>query len=70
MRLAGRKTNETGLFVFGWEDLAVWVENRKSESRCEQRSFDYLGENHSLCSNGGREKTSFTPKRFIFIQMK
>ena len=60
-----------GLFGFGkGKDICVYQGNRKSESYCLQYSYNYSGETNSLCSNGGREKTKFTPRRFIVIQMK
>ena len=65
------KTYDGYLFLFGGfnGDIVLYKENRKSESWCCQGDYEYPSETPSLCSNGNGGRTSFTPKRFIVIQM-
>ncbi|BFU24563.1 trichohyalin, putative [Entamoeba histolytica] len=54
------------LFGFGYYgDIVVYKENNKTESWCEQYSFEYKGISNALCG-----KHNFTPKRIIVIEMK
>ncbi|BFU22935.1 predicted protein [Entamoeba histolytica] len=61
------------LFGFGGDgkylkDIVVYKENTKTESYCNQRSFEYKGIRNSLC--GKEFPEHFTPKRIIVIEMK
>ncbi|GAB1224869.1 hypothetical protein ENUP19_0223G0022 [Entamoeba nuttalli] len=54
------------LFSFGYRhDICVYKENIKTQTYCDQDSFEYKGIQYSLCG-----KYYFTPKRFIVIEMK
>ncbi|BFU20582.1 TLD, putative [Entamoeba histolytica] len=54
------------LFIFGFgHDIFVFKENYKTQSHCNQYSFEYEGISNALCG-----KYSFTPKRIIVIEMK
>ncbi|BFU21880.1 trichohyalin, putative [Entamoeba histolytica] len=57
------------LFAFGfgdgYEDIIVFKENDKTQSFCNQYSFEYNEIENALCGN-----ENFTPKRFIVIEMK
>ncbi|BFU24979.1 predicted protein [Entamoeba histolytica] len=54
------------LFKFGFgNDIFVCKENDKTESFCDQNSFEYEGIRNALCG-----KEDFTPKRIIAIEMK
>ncbi|BFU21509.1 trichohyalin, putative [Entamoeba histolytica] len=53
------------LFEIGLGDIAVFKENYKTNSFCNQYSFEYEGITNALCG-----KYHFTPKRIIVIEMK
>ncbi|BFU20089.1 TLD, putative [Entamoeba histolytica] len=54
------------LFAFGnGNDIHVCKENNKTQSYCQQQSFEYEGISNALCG-----KEDFTPKRIIVIEMK
>ncbi|BFU22227.1 trichohyalin, putative [Entamoeba histolytica] len=60
------KQTHDWLFAFGGgSDISVGKENDKTESYCDQQSFDYKGISNALCG-----KKYFTPKRIIVIEMK
>ncbi|BFU24553.1 TLD, putative [Entamoeba histolytica] len=60
------------LFAFGlggyFCDIYVYKENNKTESWCEQYSFEYEGISNALC--GKEWPNRFTTKRIIVIEMK
>ncbi|BFU18330.1 trichohyalin, putative [Entamoeba histolytica] len=57
------------LFAFGfgdgYEDILVFKENDKTQSFCNQYSFEYNEIEDALCGN-----ENFTPKRILVIEMK
>ena len=60
------------LFTCGCDDIVIYKEDRKSESRCQQNEnsrFDYRGVEKALVQNPRSWNGSATPKRFIVIQM-
>ena len=60
----------SGYFTFGnGLDYYLVGGSNKSNSYCQQCDYNYEGETHSLCANGGTESTKYTPRRFIAIQM-
>ncbi|BFU18508.1 trichohyalin, putative [Entamoeba histolytica] len=56
------------LFAFGLDDIEVYKENNKTQSWCDQNSFEYEGISNALC--GKQFPNRFTPKRIIVIEMK
>ncbi|BFU24112.1 predicted protein [Entamoeba histolytica] len=61
------------LFAFGGDekylkDIVVHKENLKTQSHCNQHSFEYEGISNVLC--GKQFPNLFTPKRIIVIEMK
>ncbi|BFU21668.1 trichohyalin, putative [Entamoeba histolytica] len=61
------------LFIFGCDgkylnDICVYKENYKTESHCNQYSFEYEGIENALY--GKLYPNRFTPTRIIVIQMK
>ncbi|BFU21029.1 trichohyalin, putative [Entamoeba histolytica] len=54
------------LFEFGFlDDICVCKENNKTQSYCNQYSFEYKGISNALC--GKQHPNHFTPKRIIII---
>ncbi|BFU21579.1 trichohyalin, putative [Entamoeba histolytica] len=62
------KQSDNCLFEFGRGDIAVFKENYKTYSFCQQQSFEYEGIRNALCGKQLPER--FTPKRIIVIEMK
>ncbi|BFU22989.1 trichohyalin, putative [Entamoeba histolytica] len=56
------------LFEFGLGDICVYKENYKTNSFCQQYSFEYEGISNALC--GKQHPNRFTTKRIIVIEMK
>ncbi|BFU21942.1 trichohyalin, putative [Entamoeba histolytica] len=55
-------------FGHGYSDILVCKENNKTQSYCNQYSFEYEGISNALC--GKQHPNHFTPKRIIVIEMK
>ena len=57
------------LFSFGGSaDLLIYKQNEISKGSCTQGDYNYKGKRNVLC--GKQYPNTFTPKRFIFFQMK
>ena len=66
------------LYLFGAEDgdngapfrdIVVYRKNSGRNNYCRQHSYDYDGEENSLCGKEEWKNEYFTIKRFLFIQM-
>ena len=59
------KGNNNGSLVIGGGDISLFKKNRKTESFCNQYSFEYGGVENALTG-----KYQFTPSRIVIIQME
>ena len=67
--------NKSNDLIFAFGNLSLWLkkENKKSDSKCYQHNdrYNYHGTTNAFLENNRIEnEVTFTPKRFVVIQMK